>query len=96
MGRAGRERHERSQALTLRQTVPQIQHFALMLTNRFVPLALALIAPFLVNALAFHLFIEPTGRPIVLAFLALLMYLAWVYRKSYRSMLAMRVTPGAE
>jgi len=69
---------------------------ALLLTNRFVPLALALIAPFLLNALAFHLFIEPTGRPIVLAFLALLIYLAWVYRKSYRSMLAMRVTPGAE
>jgi uncharacterized membrane protein YphA (DoxX/SURF4 family) len=69
---------------------------ALLVTNRFVPLALALIAPFLVNALAFHLFLEPTGRPIVLAFLALEIYLAWAYRKSYRSMLAMRVSPGAE
>src|SRR6266568_1417069 len=69
---------------------------ALMLVNRFVPLALALIAPFLVNALAFHLFLEPSGRPIVLAFLALEIYLAWAYRKAYRSMLAMRVTPGAE
>ena len=69
---------------------------ALLLANRFVPLALAMIAPFLVNALAFHLFLEPTGRPIVLAFLALLIYLAWAYRKAFRSMLAMRVTPGAE
>jgi uncharacterized membrane protein YphA (DoxX/SURF4 family) len=69
---------------------------ALLLVNRFVPLALALIAPFLVNALAFHLFLEPSGRPIVLAFLALLIYLAWAYRKAFRPMLAMRVTPGAE
>jgi len=69
---------------------------ALLLANRFVPLALALIAPFLVNALAFHLFLEPSGRPVVLAFLALEIYLAWAYRKAYCPMLAMRVTPGAE
>jgi uncharacterized membrane protein YphA (DoxX/SURF4 family) len=69
---------------------------ALLLANRFVPLALALIAPFLVNAVAFHLFLEPSGRPIVLAFLALEIYLAWAYRKAFRPMLAMRVTPGAE
>jgi len=69
---------------------------ALLLANRFVPLALALIAPFLVHALAFHLLLEPSGRPIVLAFLALEIYLAWTYRKAYRSMLAMRVSPGAE
>lgn len=68
----------------------------LLLANRFVPLALALIAPFIVNAVVFHLFLEPSGRPIVLAFLALEIYLAWAYRKAYRSMLAMRVTPGAE
>jgi hypothetical protein len=69
---------------------------ALLVANRFVPLALALIAPFLVNALAFHLFLEPTGRPVVLAFLALEIYLAWAYRKAYRSMLAMRVSPWAD
>jgi len=67
---------------------------ALLVVNRFVPLALALIAPFLVNALLFHLVLEPTGRPIVLAFLALEIYLAWAYRKAFRSMLAARVTPG--
>ncbi|MEP6872477.1 MAG: DoxX family protein, partial [Anaerolineaceae bacterium] len=68
----------------------------LLLANRFVPLALALIAPFLVNALAFHLFLEPSGRPIVLAFLVVEIYLAWAYRKAFRPMLAMRVTPGEE
>ncbi len=34
---------------------------ALLLLNRFVPLALALLAPFVVNALAFHLFLVPGG-----------------------------------
>jgi hypothetical protein len=69
---------------------------ALLLANRFVPLALALIAPFIVNSIAFHLFLEPSGRPMAAVMLILEVYLAWAYRKAYRPMLAMRVTPGAE
>ena len=57
----------------------------LLLANRFVPLALALIAPFMVNSLAFHAFLERTGLPIALPVLALLIYLAWTYRKAYRT-----------
>ena len=37
----------------------------LLLLNRFVPLALALLAPFLVNSFAFHAFLVPQGLPIV-------------------------------
>ena len=33
----------------------------LLLLNRFVPLALALIAPIIVNIIAFHLFLDPSG-----------------------------------
>jgi hypothetical protein len=69
---------------------------ALLLANRFVPLALALLAPFVVNSVAFHVFLERSGLPIALAVLILEIYLAWAYRKVYRSMLAMRATPGAE
>ena len=76
--------------------VTQLVVGALLVANRFVPLALALIAPFLVNALLFHVFLEPSGRPIVLAFLALEIYLAWAYRKAFFPMLAMRIAPGAE
>src|SRR5512141_1582978 len=32
----------------------------LLLVNRFVPLALALLAPFVVNSIAFHIFLEPS------------------------------------
>jgi uncharacterized membrane protein YphA (DoxX/SURF4 family) len=62
----------------------------LLLWNRFVPLALALLAPLLVNSLAFHIFLEPSGRPIAFIVLALELYLVWVYRMAYTPMLAPR------
>lgn len=63
---------------------------ALLVLNRFVPLALALFAPFIVNSIAFHVFLEPSGLPMAAVFLALELYLAWAYRNAYSSMLAMR------
>jgi uncharacterized membrane protein YphA (DoxX/SURF4 family) len=65
----------------------------LLVLNRFAPLALALFAPFMVNSILFHLFLEHSGFPMAAIFLALELYLAWVYRSAYRSMLAMRVAP---
>lgn len=65
----------------------------LLLTNRFVPLALALFAPFIVNSLAFHIFLERSGLPMAVVFLALELYLAWAYRAAFRPMLAARVSP---
>jgi hypothetical protein len=62
----------------------------LLVSNRFVPLALALFAPFIVNSIAFHVFLEHSGLPIAAVFLILEVYLAWVYRNAYRPMLAMR------
>ena len=66
----------------------------LLLLNRFVPLALALIAPVVVNIVAFHGFLAPSGLPMTLVILALELYLAWAYRNSFRPMLAMRTTPS--
>jgi uncharacterized membrane protein YphA (DoxX/SURF4 family) len=66
----------------------------LLLINRFVPLALTLLAPVLVNIIAFHAFLAPAGfAPGVIA-LILEIYLAWVYRDAFRSMLAAKVTPS--
>jgi uncharacterized membrane protein YphA (DoxX/SURF4 family) len=67
---------------------------ALLLSNRFVPLALALIAPVVVNIVAFHLFLAPSGVSIALVVLALEAYLAWVYRRAFRPMLAARTLLG--
>ena len=65
----------------------------LLLSNRFVPLALALVAPIVVNIVAFHGFLAPAGLPVALLVLALELVLAWSYRSVYAPMLAGRVTP---
>lgn len=66
----------------------------LFLINRFVPLALALLAPIIVGILTFHIKMQPaTIVPgIIVAILEL--YLAWSYRSAFRPMLAAKVRPG--
>jgi hypothetical protein len=67
---------------------------ALLLANRFVPLALALFAPFIVNSIAFHTFLEHSGLVMAGIFLLLELYLTWCYRHAFRPMLAARVNPA--
>jgi hypothetical protein len=67
---------------------------ALLLLNRFVPLALALIAPVIVNIVAVHAFLAPSGLGMTVVILSLELYLAWAYRSAFRPMLAAHVLPG--
>lgn len=67
---------------------------ALLLLNRFVPLALTLIAPVIVNIVAVHLFLATSGLPMAFVILGLELYLAWSYRNAFRPMLGSRVMPG--
>jgi uncharacterized membrane protein YphA (DoxX/SURF4 family) len=66
----------------------------LLLSNRFVPLALALLAPNVVNIVAFHLFLAPGEIVLAIVVLALEVYLAWCYRDAYAPMLRARVRPA--
>jgi len=66
----------------------------LLLSNRFVPLALTFLAPIIVNIVAFHAFLEPSGLPIAIVVLALEVYLAWTYREAFRPMLVARAKPA--
>jgi uncharacterized membrane protein YphA (DoxX/SURF4 family) len=66
----------------------------LFLVNRFVPLALALLAPIVVGILTFHIAIAPATIGPGIVVLLLELYLAWSYRSAFRPMLAARVTPG--
>lgn len=70
----------------------------LLLTNRLVPLALTILAPIVVNIVAFHAFLAPDSMAITIAVLAMEIYLAWSYRNSFRGVLAARAepAPGAE
>ena len=67
----------------------------LLLSNRFVPLALVLLAPVVVNIVAFHVFLAPEGTGMTLFVLAMELYLAWTYRDVYRALLTPRAAPGA-
>ncbi|MBI3192182.1 MAG: DoxX family membrane protein [Pedosphaera parvula] len=67
----------------------------LLLLNRFVPLALALIAPIIVGIVTFHIFLAPASIGPGIVVLVLELYLAWAYRNAFRPMLAMKTTPGA-
>src|SRR5215510_14604127 len=53
----------------------------------FVPLALVLIMPVLVNIILFHIFLQPSGIMPGAILMALDLYLAWVYREAYRPLL---------
>lgn len=65
----------------------------LLVSNRFVPLALVLFAPFLVNAIVFHAALERSGLGMVGIFLVLVVYLAWVHRAAYRPLFVAKNSP---
>jgi putative oxidoreductase len=49
----------------------------MLLTNMWVPLALALLAPNVVNIFLFHLYLEPSGLPMAIGILVAELFLAW-------------------
>lgn len=55
----------------------------LLLSNRFVPLALTVLAPIVVNIVAFHLFLAPAGLLLPLVITALGVYLASSERRVF-------------
>lgn len=66
----------------------------LLLVNRFVPLALLLLAPFFVNSFLFHAFLERSGLVPSAIFSILLLSLAWAYRGVFASVLQPKNQPG--
>jgi len=66
---------------------------ALLLANRFVPLALTVLAPVMVNIIAFHLFLEPGAIALPLVLLVAQLYLAYSYRDAFAPMLQARNAP---
>jgi putative oxidoreductase len=65
----------------------------MLLANRLVPLALALLAPILVGISAFHILLAPAGLPVPLVLVALELVLAWAYRDAFAAMLRVRTSP---
>jgi uncharacterized membrane protein YphA (DoxX/SURF4 family) len=67
----------------------------LLLFGLFVPLALILLMPVLVNIILFHLFLSPAPGAFApgIVLIVLELYLAWVYRDYYRSLFVIRAKP---
>ena len=66
-----------------------------LLANRFVPLALTLLAPIIVNIAAFHFLLAPSyAMPVAL--IGLELYLAWTHRATFLPMLRARAVEAAE
>jgi len=63
---------------------------ALLLANRFVPLALVLLAPVIVNIFLFTAFLAPSGIAMPIVLVALQLVLAWTHRRAYRPILTAR------
>ena len=65
----------------------------LLLANRYVPLALAMLAAVIANILVFHLTMAQSSLPVPLVVLALWTVLAWRFRSSFAPLLVAQAQP---
>jgi uncharacterized membrane protein YphA (DoxX/SURF4 family) len=68
----------------------QLLACALLLANRFVPLALALLAPVIVNILLFHCLMAPEGLPLACATVLLWAIVFYTKRSAFAGLFAAR------
>lgn len=63
---------------------------ALLIFNRYVPFALAILSPIVANIFMFHLFLDFRSMPIAAALLLMEVFLIWVHRKYFASLFVKR------
>ena len=68
---------------------------ATLLSNRFVPLALVVLAPIVVNIFAFHAALDRSGLGLAVVLVALEIGLAWAHRKAYAPLFAAKTVASA-
>jgi putative oxidoreductase len=62
----------------------------LLLANRYVPLALTVLAPVVVNIVLFHVFLAPAGMPMAIVTVLLWIAAAYPLRPAFASLLQAR------
>ena len=67
---------------------------AALLAKRFVPLALVVLAPIVVNIFAFHAFLDHSGFGMAVVLVALEIGLAYAHRKAFAPILTAKVSKG--
>lgn len=68
---------------------------ALLLSNRFVPLALVLLGPVIVNILLYHVLMAPAGLPPGMVALVLWLEVFYGVRSAFAGVFAMRTEPSS-
>jgi len=58
----------------------------LLVIGRFVPLALVILAPIVINILMVHLLLERSGLPIAIVLVLAMAFLGWYYRANFRGL----------
>ena len=66
----------------------------LLLSGRFAPLAISLLAPITFNIALYHIFLDANGREIALVVAALEILLLWAYRANFKGLLQASAQPG--
>jgi putative oxidoreductase len=59
------------------------------LSGRFVPLAVVVITPIIINIFLVHVFLAPEGLPVAIFLVAANIFVAYNHRDSYKSLLKM-------
>jgi len=65
----------------------QIVPAVLLLANRYVPLALTILGPVIVNILCFHIFMAPAGLPLAVVVTGLWSLATWRVRSAFTGIL---------
>jgi uncharacterized membrane protein YphA (DoxX/SURF4 family) len=68
----------------------QVMGGALLLVNRFVPLALVLLGPVIVNIILYHVFLNPSGAPLAAVVAILWAIVFYGHRKYFSGIFAQR------
>ena len=68
----------------------------MILSGRFLPLGLILLAPVSVNILLFHSFLDPAGLGMAIFVIVMQLFLAWSYRDSYSGVLQANAKPAGQ
>jgi len=68
----------------------------MILTGKFLPLGLILLAPVSVHILLFHVFVDPAGLGMAVFIVVAQLFLAWAYRDSFSGVLQANAKPSGE
>ena len=66
----------------------------LLLTGRFVPLALVILSPIIINILMVHIFLDRSTLVVAIILVVAQIFLAYCYRDAFKPLLTSKYTPA--